>query len=472
MMDGMADWTRVSAAEMARELRARRVTSAELVDACLARIEEVNPALNAVVVTCAARARREARERDAEHARGESRGPLHGVPMTLKDSHETEGVVSTGGTLGLRRHVPVADSTCVARLRAAGAVLLGKTNTPELTMSFETDNLVYGRTQNPYAHDRTSGGSSGGAAAIVAAGGAPFDLGSDTGGSIRVPSHCCGIAGLRPTSGRVSRHGHLWPPGGFGDALTTLGPMARRVEDLALVLPLIAGPDGHDPAIVPAPLAAPESVELAKLRIAVHFGNGIVEPTRETRDAVRRAADALGDAGAKVEEACPSALARTLEVFMAVIGADGGAQLDALLEQAGTKQISPQVEGIFGTLRALPPDPRRVWHAAHAWDEFRAEMLGFLARFDAIVCPVNAKPALPHGASLLEFAAFTYTMAHNLTGWPAAVVRAGTSPEGLPIGVQLVAGPWREDVALALAAKVEERSGGWQAARSAARSEL
>jgi amidase len=462
MMGAMSDWTSASAAEMARELRARRVTSEELVETCLARIERVNPGLNAVVATCTERARREARERDRELVRGESRGPLHGVPMTLKDSHETEGVVSTGGTLGLRRHVPAADSTCAARLRAAGAVLLGKTNTPELTMSFETDNLVYGRTNNPYAPERTSGGSSGGAAAIVAAGGVPLDLGSDTGGSIRLPSHFCGIAGLRPTSGRVSRHGHLWPPGGFADALTTLGPMARRVEDLALVLPILVGPDGRDPAIVPVSLAAPESVDVAALRIAVHFGNGVVEPTPETRDAVRRAADALSDAGAKVEEACPAPLARTLEVFIAVIGADGGAQLEALLAQAGTLQISPQVEVILATARAAPPDPRRVWQAAHAWDVFRAEMLGFLDGFDAIVCPTNAKPALPHGASPLEFPAFTYTMAHNLTGWPAAVVRAGTSPEGLPIGVQLVGGPWREDVALALAAKVEARTGGWR----------
>jgi amidase len=463
MMGIVTDWTRAPASEMARELRARRVSSEELVEACLARIEKVNPSLNAVVATCPERARREARERDRESARGESRGPLHGVPMTLKDSHQTEGVVSSGGTLGLRAHVPARDSTTTARLRAAGAVLLGKTNTPELTMSFETDNLVYGRTNNPYAHDRTSGGSSGGAAAIVAAGGAPFDLGSDTGGSIRVPSHFCGIAGLRPTSGRVSRHGHLWPPGGFADALTTLGPMARRVEDLALVLPLIAGPDGRDPAIVPAPLAAPGSVDVARLRVAVHHGNGIVEPTRETRDAVRRAADAIADAGAKVEEACPAALARTLDVFIAVMGADGGAQLEALLAEAGTRQVSPQVEGLLGTLRAAPPDPRRVWNAAHAWDVFRAEMLAFLERFDAIVCPTNAKPALPHGASPPELPAFTYTMAHNLTGWPAAVVRAGTSPEGLPIGVQLVAAPWREDVALTLAATVETRTGGWQA---------
>jgi amidase len=449
---------------MARELRARRVTSEELVEACLARTLRVNPALNAVVATCAERARREAQERDAECARGESRGPLHGVPMTLKDSHETEGLVSTGGTVGLRRHVPAADSTCAARLRAAGAVLLGKTNTPELTMSFETDNLLFGRTRNPYALDRSSGGSSGGAAAIVAAGGVPFDIGSDTGGSVRLPAHWCGIAGLRPTSGRVPRTGHLWPPGGTADALTTLGPMARRVEDLALLLPLIAGPDGRDPAIAPAPLGDDWKVDVRALRVAVVADNGIVAPTRETRDAVRAAADALESCGARVAAARPEPLLRSFDVFRAVMASDGGGFLASTLQRFGTVEPSPAVGGMLALQREIPGG-LDVYRAFELWDRFRAEMLAFLADYDALLCPANARPAERHGAVMNDLAAFTYTMAFNLTGWPGAVVRAGASPEGLPIGVQVVAAPWREDVALALARRVEAHTGGWVPAR-------
>src|SRR5206468_535876 len=166
----------------------------------------------------------------------------------------TAGVRSTGGTQGRATFIPQQDATVVARLRSAGAVLLGKTNTPELTLSFETDCPLFGRTSNPYDLTRSSGGSSGGAAAIIAAGGSPLDLGSDTGGSIRVPSHMCGIAGIRPTSGRVPRTGHIIPPGGMLDSLTTIGPMARFVDDLILTLPLVAGVDWRDPAIVPAPL--------------------------------------------------------------------------------------------------------------------------------------------------------------------------------------------------------------------------
>ena len=197
----------------------------------------------------------------------------------------------------------------VARLRAAGAILLGKTNTPELTLASETDNLLYGRTNNPYDLSRTPGGSSGGAAAIVAAGGAPFDIGSDTAGSIRWPAHCCGIAGIKPTAGRVPRTGHIIPFGlGARDLLTQNGPMARFVEDLRLILPIICGPDWQDPAIVPMPLGDPAAVELTRLRAAVHTDNGIVTPTTAIQDAVRRAAQALTDAGMAVEDACPRAL--------------------------------------------------------------------------------------------------------------------------------------------------------------------
>ncbi len=225
-----------SAVDLASAIRAREISSEEVVRACLRRIEEVNSRINAVVLLTADAALAEAREADQALAGGKLKGPLHGVPMTLKDSLDTAEIVSTGGTSGRAGFVPEEDATVVARLKAAGAILLGKTNTPELTLSFETDNRVYGRTNNPYDLTRTSGGSSGGAAAIVAAGGAAFDIGSDTGGSIRLPCHFCGTAGIKPTSGRVPRTGHIISYGGIHDGLTQLGPIARYVRDLGLIL--------------------------------------------------------------------------------------------------------------------------------------------------------------------------------------------------------------------------------------------
>src|SRR5262249_40683490 len=282
------------------------------------------------------------------------RGPLHGVPMTIKDSLDTAGVISTGGTKGRAALVPEQDATVVARLRAAGAILLGKTNTPELTLSGETDNLVYGRTNNPYDVSRTPGGSSGGAGAILASGGSALDIGSDTGGSIRLPAHFCGIAGIKPTSGRVPRTGHIVPFGmGAVDALTQLGPMARYVEDLILTLPIIAGVDWRDPAIVPMPLGDPSAVSMTGLRVAMYTDNGLMSPTPETAAAVRAAATALAEAGAIVEEDRPAVLERTVDLANSLSGGDGRAWVRRLLRHAGTVDIHPLLRQRFDETKAV-----------------------------------------------------------------------------------------------------------------------
>ena len=448
-----------SACVLAKALHERRVSSRELVDACLARVERVNPALNAVVTFCRERARGEAEAADADAERGDWRGPLHGIPITVKDSFDVAGVVSTWGTPGRAGFVPEADATVVARLRAAGAIVLGKTNTPELTMGFETVNALYGRTRNPYDLARTPGGSSGGAAAIVAAGGVPLDVGSDTGGSIRLPSHCCGVTGLRPTSGRVPRTGHAIGPGGAIDSLTQIGPIARRVEDLALVLRLIAGPDGRDPFVAPVPLGRPAEVALAGLRVALLVDNGIAKPDPAVEAAVRAAAGVLEAAGARVEELRPPGIEETLDLFVRVQVLDGGAELRHLLARCGT----PLDESSLAALARLPAPPadQRV-QVVERWDAFRTRLLAWMRDRDLVVSPVNAHAALLHGESDWRVPAFGYTMTWNLTGWPAVVVRAGSSPEALPIGVQLVAPPWREDLALAAGARVEAVLGGWQ----------
>ena len=454
----MDDVIYASATDLARAIRAKAISSAEVVQVYLQRIEAVNPHLNAVVQLRSEAALAEARAADAALARGQALGPLHGVPMTIKDSLDTAGVITTGGTTGRASFVPAQDATVVARLRQAGAILLGKTNTPELTLWGETDNLVYGRTNNPYDLTRTPGGSSGGAAAIIAAGGSPLDIGSDTRGSIRLPAHFNGIAGIKPTSGRVPRTGHIIPWGlGAVDALTQLGPLARSVEDLGLILPIIAGVDWCDPAIVPMPLGDPQVVSLQGLRVALYTDNGLLAATPETVAAVQRAATALTEAGALVHDNRPPLLEQVEAVYNALSDADSRAWVRRLLQRAGTTAIHPRLQQ---RIEAATPLPVGDFTALlEEVDRVRSALLRFLQPYDLILCPVCAVPAPPHGTTL---SLPSYTGVYNLTGWPGAVVRGGTSPEGLPIGVQLVARPWREDVALAVAQYLEEALGGWQ----------
>jgi amidase len=457
--------TSASAAAVARAIRDKVVSSEEVVTAHLQRIEDVNPCLNAVVQVAGEQAIAAARAADAALAVGTVYGPLHGVPMTIKDCLDTAGIISTGGTKGRATFVPARDATAVARLRAAGAILLGKTNTPELTIAFETDNLIYGRTNNPYDLSRTCGGSSGGAAAIVAAGGSPFDIGSDTGGSLRVPAHSCGTATIRPTSGRVPRTGNILPPAGAMDALTQIGPIARYVEDLAVILPIIVGVDWHDPAIVPMTLGDPKQVDLKRLRVAVHTDNGIAPPTSETVKTVEAAADALARAGMAVNLARPAPIEQTFDLFLGLFAADGGASIQMLLQMYGTTEPSPAIQGVLELVSATPSSAAQFGGLLVHLDMFRSAMLSFMEAYDVILCPACAHPAPPHGSSYSPegLRGYSYTQTYNLTGWPAAVVRGGTSPEGLPIGVQIVARPWREDVALAVAQYLEEALGGWKA---------
>ena len=453
-----------SATSLARAIREREVSAEEVVSATLERIEAVNPMLNAVVQLRAEAALAEARKMDAALARGEIKGPLHGVPVTIKDAFETAGIISTAGTKGRASFMPTADDTAVARLRRNGAIILGKTNVPELSLAFESDNLIYGRTNNPYDLLRTPGGSSGGEAAIIAAGGSPLGLGTDLAGSIRLPSHFCGIAGLKPTTGRVPRTGHFPPRGGLTTELSQAGPMARRVEDLALMLPLICGTDWRDPTVVPMPLNDPAAVDLKTLRVAFHTDNGIAPPTPETIEIVQSASRALSDAGITVNEKRPEGIEETYELMHGLLGADGGAGVRGLLLMAGTLETHPLLQRVQKLLSPHAISTAELNSLLVRLYRFRSRMLSFMEHYDAIISPACAHPATPHGSSFDENtgSAYSYTMTYNLTGWPSAVVRSGTSSEGLPIGLQISARPWREDTALALAARIEQIGGGWQ----------
>lgn len=461
-----ADVTVASATQIAAAIRAKKVSSLEVVEACLVRIEQVNPKLNAVVQLTADAARAEARAADAALARGQAMGPLHGVPCTIKDTIETAGVPCTGGTKGRANYLPKADDTVVARLRKAGAVVLGKTNVPELASAFESDNLVYGRTNNPYDLARSPGGSSGGEAAIIAAGGAPFGLGTDAGGSTRVPAHFCGIAGIKPNSGRSPRTGQFPFPIGMRTALSHMTVLSRHVEDLGLVLAVMQGPDAGDHTVPPMPLGKPDAVRLKGLRIAFFTDNGASKVSPETVAAVERAAKALADAGVTVEEARPPGADACYTLFHDLFRPDGGAGIRGFLKSVGTTEISPMMERSLQTLFAPAMSaPGEVLGAAARWDAFRNGMLQFAQTYDGLLSPVCPFPAPLHGTSFDEdkLPGFGYAMMHNLSGWPSTAVRAGTSPEGLPIGVQIAARPWREDVSLALAQAVEKRlAGSWK----------
>lgn len=451
-----------SASRLARAIRSREISSAELIEAHLERIRQVNPRLNAVVQLAAEGALEAARTADAALSRGQIYGPLHGVPVTLKDAIETAGIVSTGGTLGRRSYVPHEDAEVVRRLRAAGAIVLGKTNCPELGWAWESDNLVYGRTNNPFNLALSPGGSSGGESAIIAAGGSPLGFGSDAGGSVRFPAFCCGITAIKPTSGRVPRTGHFPGPGGTLDALWQIGPLARFVEDLSLALKVISGPDWRDPAIVPAPLRDHKAIKLQDLRVAFYTDNGIEEPGPEIADAVRKAAGALRDGCAQVEEARPPHMEQTFEIYSGLFCADGGAGLESLLAAAGTTEFHPLMDRVLEIQRSRGISMPDYGALVGRWDAYRQALLSFMEGYDVILSPVCSFAGMVHGSTYNRLPAFSYTMAYNLTGWPASVVPVGATSEGLPLGVQLAARPWREDVALAAAHHVETAFGGWQ----------
>jgi amidase len=459
----MQEILQCSGTRQAQLVRERRVSSRELIAAHLRQIEDINPALNAVVETLSERALAEAAAADDALSRGVPLGPLHGVPFSIKDSIEVSGTRCTAGTLG-RKAAALSreDATLVARLRGAGAVPIAKTNLPDLLFAFESDNLIFGRTNNPYGLARTAGGSSGGEAALLAACGSPFGLGSDAAGSVRVPAAFCGIASIKPTSGRLPRTGHFPPAGGWIEMLWQIGPMARRVEDLVTLMPLLLGADGSDHSVVEMPWLDPARVDVSGLRVAFYTDNGLAAADQEVTAVVRAAAGQFPS----VEEARPACLAAAYDLEMKLLGADGGDGVRVYLHELGSTEVHPLLTGWLEKLEAYRTDLAGFQGYWDEWHRYRAEVLGFFDRYDAILCPAYIHPALAHGTSIQEanFEGFSHTMAYNVAGLPAAVVRCGTSTEGLPIAVQVVARPWREEVALAVALRLEEVFGGWQAA--------
>lgn len=457
-----------SATKLAEMIRNKQVSPVEVVEAHIRRIEEVNPKLNAFVTTTFERARGEARSAELRITRGESVGPLHGVPVSIKDTFETAGVRTVAGSRLLEDHIPDRDAPVVARLKRAGAIILGKTNVPEFAMDFRSENLVFGRTSNPWDLGRVPGGSSGGEAAAIASGCSPAGVGSDLGGSIRVPSHFCGIVGLKPTPGRVPVTGHIPVCVGPFALGNSNGPLARRIEDLGLMLTVLAGFDAGDPQSAPVPVRDYRQIDPRKLRVMWYTSDGFAPVTQATRQTVERAAKALADRGLELAERRPAGIERAFELWYGFLG------------QAGVPGIVKMYEGreelmgpLMQALKAIV-QPQTNEQFLDAWtgrDVLRASVVTEMMDYPIILAPVAAIPAFEHdhkggftveGHEVEYLAAFSYTMTFNVLGLPGAVVPCGRSPEGLPIGVQIVGRPFEEETVLAVAAVLEEALGGYQ----------
>ncbi|HYE66706.1 MAG TPA: amidase [Pyrinomonadaceae bacterium] len=460
--------TKQSATRLAELIRTRAVSPVEVVEAQLRRIERINPQLNAIV-TLAPDALERAREAEAAIMRGEAVGPLHGVPITVKDTIETHGLLTTSGSALRARHVPSEDAPSVARLKAAGAILIGKTNVAEMAVTYQTDNPVFGRTNNPHDATRTPGGSSGGEAAAISACLSPAGLGSDLMGSIRVPAHFCGIAGLKPTTGSVPCAGHFPPATGPFSLGAVIGPMARRVEDLALLFRVVAGFNPPEPFSVPAGKARIEHrVDLRGWRVAWYAEDGVSPVTEETQRAVQAAARALGEAGLIAVEEQPPGVERAPGLWTKLFARAGLDQMRSLY--AGREEkAGPFVRFLLAT--AVDAPPPALDEFISAWmerDHLRAVLVEWMKTTPLIVAPVGAVPAFEHGARKVSvagreisvFHAHSYSQTFNVFGLPAVCVPAGRSREGLPIGVQVVGRPFEENATLAAAAILEEVLGG------------
>lgn len=466
----MSDLNFLSAAAMVEQIRKKKISPVELVEAHLAQIEKLNPKLNAFAHVDAERARRAARDAETAVMQEKKLGLLHGVPVSIKSSFEVTGLRCESGTRLRAGYVPGQDAPLVARLRAAGAIVLGVTNTPELLMAWETDNLLYGRTNSPWDLARTPGGSSGGEAAAIAAGMSAGGVGSDGGGSIRVPAHFSGICGLKPTPGRIPATGHFPVSTGPFALIGVVGPMARTVADLQLLFEAMQGPDFGDTCAAPIPLCRPSPEETRKLTIGYFEDDGRTPVTPETRAAGHTAAEALRNAGFKVEPFRPEGLEEARQLWWKYFVVACGMLLRPMFKGCES-DMSPILKQFLEWSVAEPALTAQT--LLEAWierDLLRTRFFAQMQEYPILLCPVAAIPTFRHGErswqvegkSVHYLDAWSYAEFFNLLGNPAAVVPVSRSLEGLPIGVQIVGLPWEEEKVLAVAAALEQQCGGWR----------
>ena len=466
----MSTLTFLPAVVMAEQIRDRKISPVELVDAHLAQIKKLNLKLNAFVEVDAQRVQQTAHDAEIAVMQGKKLGPLHGVPISIKSSIEVSGLPCESGTRLRAGFVAAQDAPLVARLRAAGAIVLGVTNTPELLMAWETDNLLYGRTNSPWHLERTPGGSSGGEAAAIAAGMSAGGVGSDGGGSIRVPAHFSGICGLKPTPGRIPATGHYPVSAGPCASIGVVGPMARTVVDLKILFEVMQGPDVGDTCAAPVPLRWPGDDEVKKLRIGYFEDDGRTPVTVETRAAVRVAAEALRGAGFQVDRFQPKGLEAARQLWRKYFVVAGGMCLRPMFKNREA-DISPILKQFLDWSASEPAHTGET--LLDAWiqrDVLRAQFFAQMQQYPILLCPAAAIPAFRHGerswvieGKTVEYLdAWSYTEFFNLLGNPGVVVPVSRSPEGQPIGVQIVGRPWQEEQVLAVAEVLEKECGAWR----------
>lgn len=473
----MSDIAYLPARALARQIVAGKVSATEALNAVLARTDRFNEQVNAIVTQDRDAALARAKEADAATARGVSWGPLHGVPMSIKEAYEVAGMRSTGGSPHLKDHVPDRDAVAVARLRAAGAVIFGKSNVPVFSGDFQSFNPLFGTSRNPWNLERTPGGSSGGAAAALAAGMTVAELGSDIGGSIRTPAHFCGVFGHKPTTGIIPTRGHIPPPPGTlhaVDHLSVSGPLARTAEDLRLLLEIAGGEAAKA-------LPQPRALSPRGLRVALWVDDPYAPNSKAVSAAIRKAARALADAGAAIdEEARPGfPFDNAFEIYSLMMHAVVQAGLppkvrDKVAQLAEGAEENDKSHQVFQgkAAKLLYADWLRLQNKRAVQQEAWRD---FFTRFDVVLCPASVSVAVPideqpdfnartitvEGKSYPYFDLMKWSTHATLGQLPGTVAPTGETEDGLPIGVQIV-GPAREDMTtIAVAAMLERELGGF-----------
>ncbi len=449
---------------MASMIRERRISPVELIDAHFRQIAAHNARINAFVMLLEEQARAAAKRAEDAVMRGDDLGLLHGVPVTVKDSFDMMGLATLCGSKFRLGHRAAADATAVARMRAAGAIVVGKTNCPEFLSNYETDNYITGRTNNPWNPEYTPGGSSGGESAAIAAFFSAGGIGSDGGGSIRIPAHFTGIAGLKPTPGRVSAAGHFPVINHPGGLLGVAGPMARTAEDVQRLFNVMAGYDSQDPFSAPVPV---RSLNAAGLRIGLMEQFCEVPVQAEIRDAVQKAACLLEQIGFTIEPFKPHGFERAPNLWWFFFGQLPAPITKQLIEGREKDAHWTGTEFLNAALKEHAPVLEDLVFNLATRDRMRASLLREMQNVPVILAPACGVPAFKHRdrhwptdkKTIGLFEAMMPVTPWNLLGLPAAVVPFSVPAQGLPIGVQLIGRPWEEETILEVAVRLEEARG-------------
>lgn len=455
----------MSLTQQAKAIRDGSLTSTVLTKHYLSTIRKHNPSINAIVqMREESVILDEANQADKEAAHGKFRGPLHGVPITIKDVLHVKGYRLSRGIAEFMGEASLEDATVVERLRNAGAIILGLTNVPELCMAFETENLIYGRTNNPYDQTKSAGGSSGGEAAAIAAGMSPAGLASDASGSVRVPAHFNGICSLKLTQGRVPLTGQFpRERSGLFHHTSNFGVMGRYIDDLEILGQLISGPDHKDPDTVNVPWIS-NNVNLPMCKAAFLYQTSTVSPSKPVKEALDSIRSILSSSILSTTEEAPPMFEEASEIMwrLFITGGDGAKGWKQLLSSINKHICTPQLEGLIRMSEDVKLNAEQMKIDWENLDRFRYHLARFFRNYDFLITPVHPTTAFPHGNSLNNRHDYDYVFPFSISGSPVVVIRAGFDPDTqLPIGIQIIAAKWQEAKLLVLARFLEKRLQPW-----------